>query len=391
MTKTVESRRHYLQHELYQLVHSDPAIFDFLQSGSLDGVWYWDLENPDHEWMSARFWELFGYDPATKEHKAAEWQDMIHSEDLKTALDNFYKHCEDPNHPYDQMVRYTHASGSTVWVRCRGLAIRDAEGKPVRMLGAHTDVTQLKLREQELERLSTRLQASNEQLEEFAAITSHDLRQPLRAITGFIQILTEQLEDRLTDEEREYMTYVADGSRRMQRMIDEMMSLSRVKGSQVEWGEFSLDDAVAEASESLSVTLAESGATVEAEDLPVVNGDAGLVARLLQNLIDNAIKYARPGVPPHVRVTAERADHGWVVSVADNGVGMKQAYLERIFRPFHRGAGSKPKEGDSIGVGLSICKRIARAHGGDMRVESVLGEGSTFRFTLPPEPPADSR
>ncbi len=105
---------HYLRRELYQLVRSDPHLFEWLQAGSLDGVWYWDLEDGDQEWMSPRFWSVLGVDPATKEHRASEWQDLIHEEDRRVALENAKRHLDDPSHPYDQVVRYRHADGSTV-------------------------------------------------------------------------------------------------------------------------------------------------------------------------------------------------------------------------------------------------------------------------------------
>jgi len=142
---------HYLEEELHQRVQQDRSLFEFLQAGSLDGIWYWDLENPENEWMSPQFWTTLGYDPAQKQHLAAEWQDLINPDDLAVALDNFNRHCADPNHPYDQVVRYRHASGDTVWVRCRGIVIRDDSGKPIRMLGAHTDLTALKKVEAERE------------------------------------------------------------------------------------------------------------------------------------------------------------------------------------------------------------------------------------------------
>lgn len=149
----------YLKKELYELVKESSEIFEFIQSGSLDGMWYWDLENPENEWMSDRFWELFGIDPSTKKHKADEWQDIIFEDDLKVAFDNFNKHIADPNHPYDQIVRYRHAEGHTIWVRCRGMAIRDESGKPLRMLGSHQDIT-------ELMRLQEQLEESNIELME---------------------------------------------------------------------------------------------------------------------------------------------------------------------------------------------------------------------------------
>ena len=126
--------RHYLKSELEEQIRTNPAMWDFIQQSSLDGVWYWDLENPENEWMSPEFWRLFGIEPQEKRHDPAEWQDIIFPEDLETALENFHAHCADPNHPYDQIVRYRHVDGSTVWVRCRGLAIRDETGRPIRML-----------------------------------------------------------------------------------------------------------------------------------------------------------------------------------------------------------------------------------------------------------------
>lgn len=139
-----EIQDHYLKQELYSLVRSDPKIFDFLEAGSLDGIWYWDLEKPDQEWMSPRFWETLGYDPSSKKHLASEWQDLINPDDLADAIKQSRAHCENPEIPYDQIVRYRHRKGHTVWVRCRGIAIRDQAGKPIRMLGAHNDVTALK-------------------------------------------------------------------------------------------------------------------------------------------------------------------------------------------------------------------------------------------------------
>jgi PAS domain S-box-containing protein len=139
----------YLKKELYAKIQSDESIFDFIQESVLDGLWYWDLENPEIEWMNARFWKVLGYNPDEMPHKSATWQGIINQDDLKLASDNFTRHCENPNHPYDQIVRYTHKNGSTVWMRCRGIAIRDNTGKPIRMLGAHQDVTELKKSEQE--------------------------------------------------------------------------------------------------------------------------------------------------------------------------------------------------------------------------------------------------
>lgn len=144
----------YLKKELYDLIKSDNEIFEFIQSGSLDGIWYWDLESPENEWMSPKFWETLGYNPDEKKHLTSEWQDIIFQEDLTVSTENLERHSADPDHPYDQIVRYKHKNGSTVWIRCWGLAIRNENGKAIRMLGAHTDITDLKETEKEISRLT---------------------------------------------------------------------------------------------------------------------------------------------------------------------------------------------------------------------------------------------
>ncbi|MEL7460065.1 MAG: PAS domain-containing protein [Pseudomonadota bacterium] len=153
-----QPKKHYLEAELEELLQSDISIWSFLREGSLDGVWYWDLENPDHEYMSPEFWRTFGYDPATKKHLVSEWMDLIFPDDLELAKENLGAHIADPAHPYDQVVRYTRADGETAWVRCRGLAVRDADGKAIRLLGAHNDITAQKREERALERAKTELE-----------------------------------------------------------------------------------------------------------------------------------------------------------------------------------------------------------------------------------------
>lgn len=178
-TGTTPTDDHYLSRELGDRLASDRALFHFMCDAATDGLWYWNLEQPDDEWMSPSFWRCFGIDPATKRHTPAEWQDIIHSEDRDLALANFERHCADPSHPYDQIVRYRHADGSTVWVRCRGLALRDDNGRPIRMLGAHTEVTDLKTTEERLETWVAELATTTNEL----LATRHRLHDTL-ASTG---------------------------------------------------------------------------------------------------------------------------------------------------------------------------------------------------------------
>jgi len=142
---------HYLNAELIELIKKDECIFDFIQEGSLYGLWFWDMEHPENKWMNAHFWEVLGYNPNDRAHKTSAWHNIINHYDLKTALDNFHKHAANPSHPYDQEVRYQHKNGSTVYIRCRGMAVCGNDGKAFRMLGAHQDISKLKNAEKKLQ------------------------------------------------------------------------------------------------------------------------------------------------------------------------------------------------------------------------------------------------
>lgn len=169
----------YLKQELYHLIKSDESIFDFIQESSLDGLWYWDMEKPENEWMNPRFWTTLGYDPSEMPHKSSAWQHIIFQEDLSVAMTNFNRHCDDPKHPYDQVVRYKHKNGSTVWIRCRGLAIRDHSGKPIRMLGAHHDITKLKQAEEKLSQERILLRTIIERIPDAIYAKDHEARKTL--------------------------------------------------------------------------------------------------------------------------------------------------------------------------------------------------------------------
>ncbi|MDD9941306.1 MAG: ATP-binding protein [Myxococcales bacterium] len=365
---------HYLEEELYSLVRSDPGIFDFLQAGSLDGLWYWDLEHPDHEWMSPRFWQLFGYQPEDKQHLASEWQDMIDPVDRELALGNFRKHCADPNHPYDQVVRYRHHDGSTVWVRCRGLAIRDQQGKPTRMLGAHTDLTAMKRAEQELQRALDTVQ-------QFNHMASHDLREPIRLVAAYSDLLETHLADGADAETRRYLGFIGSSARRLQQMIAGLAEYANVGQVGKASRPVPLGDLVQLALDSLALLVEEHKARVTVQEgLPDVACDPEQVARLIQNLIANAIKFRRQ-CTPEVRIAADSSLEAVTVCVADNGIGIEEAHSDQVFQMFRRLNGRE--EYDGTGVGLAICKRIVEGHGGAIWLDSVPGVGSKFYFSLP--------
>mgnify|MGYP002623146808 FL=1 len=364
---------HYLKRELYERVREDEGIFEFLQDAALDGCWYWDLEQPEHEWMNRRFWELLGYDPATKKHRADEWQDLIHPDDLKTALANFQSHCADPDHPYDQVVRYRHRDGSTVWVRCRGLAIRDSEGQAVRMLGAHVDVTELKQTEEELRAAL----ASNEELEQFAYVASHDLREPLRLIRAYLDLLSEHCGELLDESARSYLRTAVEASESMQRQISGLLAYARIASDPPMREEVDLTVLLDAVRGRLEVLFSEEDAELTHDVLPRVAVDRPQMELLLQCLVTNAIEH-RSARTPKVHVSADRGEDGWLIHVDDNGNGVPAEARERVFQMFQQ------LEADNLGagIGLAIARRIVRRHGGTIWADDAPGGGARFTFSL---------
>ncbi len=374
--------QHYLQAELEARFAEDPTMIEFLQRGSLDGVWYWDLEQPEHEWMSPEFWRLFGVDPATKQHLASEWQDIIFPEDGEVALANFERHCADPDHPYDQVVRYRHADGSTVWVRCRGLAIRDESGQPIRMLGAHNDLTAQKQLEDDLLLQVARTAAANEELAAFAYATSHDLKAPINTLSLLLSELAHELDD--VDEEIRHLIELGRATaRRAAALVEDVLDYTRVVGQDVEPEPVALADVAAEVMTDLAASISESGAQISLD----LDGDAVVAANpmqvrlLLMNLLTNAIKFHRPGEIPTVRIVGRRDGPTVRLCVEDEGIGIDEAHLNRIFRMFER---LHPRDAyDGAGLGLALCRRVVINHGGSIEVSSEVGVGTRFDVTLP--------
>ncbi len=381
---------HYLQAELEALVQSSPEIFHFLQAGSLDGIWYWDLEAPEHEWMSARFWEILGRDPALREHKAAEWQDLIHPDDLVTATANFHRHLADPDHAYDQVVRYRHPDGSTVWVRCRGIAIRDAEGRPTRMLGAHNDITALKRSEARLSEQLAALAKAQEQarqrdrdLAEFATIASHDLQAPLRAIASFLQLIQQDLGPNMSPQHVRWFEIVVNAVHEEKVLIDALLSYSRVQSHLPAWEEVDLDAVVERALTQLADPIQESAALVRTAPLDRVWGDAEMLTLAVRHLIDNALKFRGAG-PPVIDIRSETVGGQIAFHVSDDGIGIQEADHATIFKAFRRL--HRKSEYPGSGIGLAVVSRIADSLGGWVQVDSTPGAGSRFTLMLPGAP-----
>jgi len=230
------------------------------------------------------------------------------------------------------------------------------------------------------------LRRSNEELLQFAYVASHDLREPLRTVTSFVQLIEQRYGPRLDERGHKYIRFAVDATRRMEILITDLLELSRIETSSQAFVRTETKDAVRRAMENLADLIAVEQADVVVGELPDVVGDPSQLVRLFQNLLSNAIKFRRSGVRPEIEINALREGDFWSFCVRDNGIGVAEEDHERIFQMFQRLHSRAEYPGS--GIGLAICRKIVERHGGRIRVESSKGEGASFIFTLPAAPGA---
>ncbi len=272
------------------------------------------------------------------------------------------------------------AKGTPKWWEIVVAPIRDASGKPVRILSLARDITERQRAERERDRLTHELKRSNEELSQFAHIAAHDLQSPLRGIISFAQLLERNARDRLSPVEREFLSHILGSALTMQELVEALLRFAQVGQGEIEDKPVEMDTVLDAALQSLQVQIDEVGAKITRGVLPLVRGDSVQLVQLLQNLLANALKYRRPEERPDIVITAVTEREHSTFAVEDNGEGIAADYLESIFEPLKRLHGA---EVPGTGLGLSTCQRIVNGHGGRIWVESQPGIGSTFYFTLP--------
>ena len=233
----------------------------------------------------------------------------------------------------------------------------------------------------ERKRAEEELARSNRELQQFAYVSSHDLQEPLRMISSFVQLLERRYKGKLDQDADEFIGFVVEGTSRMQRMIQDLLTFSRVQSRGVVFAPVDANQVFEKTVFSHQMMIKEAGAVVTKDELPTVMGDETQLSQLFQNLIDNAIKFRRAEETPKVHISAQRKGNDWEFSVQDNGIGIDPQYFDRIFIIFQRLHAREAYEG--TGIGLAVCMRIVERHGGRIWVESEPGRGSIFHFTLP--------
>jgi len=257
---------------------------------------------------------------------------------------------------------------------------KDSSGKPIGFRGIIRDITERKRAEEALKEKTEELARSNKDLEQFAYVASHDLQEPLRMVTSYVQLLARRYKGKLDSDADDFIGFAVDGAIRMWKLINDLLTYSRVGMRGKELEPTDCETILNQSLNNLKVAMGEKEAVVTHDPLPTVMAESPQLGQLFQNLIGNAIKF-RGNEAPRIHVSASRNGNGWTFSVRDNGMGIAPEYAERIFIIFQRLHNRKEYPG--TGIGLAICKKIVERHGGRIWVESEVGKGATFYFTLP--------
>lgn len=307
------------------------------------------------------------------------WAEGVHPEDMEHCL-RIYLDSFAARIPFAMEYRLRHHSGEYRWLNDIGRPFFDLDGNFAGYIGSCYDITEAKRGQDQKSQLLQEVQRSNQELEHFAYIASHDLQEPLRMITGYLQLICRRYQGKLDQEAEEFIGFAVDGARRMEALIKDLLAFSRIgrKGKPLQPVACSqiLDTVL----NNLKISLDESAALLSSGPLPTVLADPGQLTQLLQNLVHNAIKF-RGEAPPRIAIEAVPRGTSWEFSVRDNGIGIAPRHRERIFQIFQRlhPIGQYP----GTGIGLAFCKKIVERHGGEIWVEGEEGEGTCIRFLLP--------
>lgn len=328
--------------------------------------------------VNKAFCDMLGY--SSTELENINWRDISYFDDIaptqkiidsllsrKTSSARFNK-------------RYIHKNGSIVWADVSTSLRWDEDGKPLYFMTAIIDITERKHVEEALKISLEDLKRSNEELEQFAYVASHDLQEPLRMVSSFTQLIELRYKDKLDQDANEFIRFTVDGANRMQRLINDLLDFSRITTRGKKFDRVDIHLVVGQVFTNLWESIEESHAIITQDDLPVIEADETQMVRLFQNLIENSLKF-RTELPPRVHISVQKNNDYNIFTVSDNGIGIDSQFADRIFLIFQRLNTSAEYPG--TGIGLAICKRIVERHGGKIWVESEVGKGTIFYFTIP--------
>ncbi|MFP5042704.1 PAS domain S-box protein [Parasediminibacterium sp. JCM 36343] len=363
--------------------------YDIVAKATNDAIWDCDLKTRSVIWNNG-ISSIFGYNPSEVAY-TTEWAlRHIHIEDRRRVIDKITFQLQQKENTFSDEFRCLCADGSYKYVQNKAFVMNDPKtGKAIRIIGALQDVTiqkqtELKLLElnEALKLRADQLAVSNTELERFAYVASHDLQEPLRTITSFLQLFKKKYAGKIDETADNYITFAVEGADRMKQLIMDMLEYSRVNTQLKLNEEVDMHQVVREVLFNFSGKIKLSGAVIDvADNLPIIHAVKTQMMQIFQNLISNAIKYQKVAVPPHIVIDAIEKEQEWEFSVKDDGIGIDPKFFDKIFVIFQRLHSKTQYAG--TGIGLAICKKIVEKHRGRLWVTSIPQEGSTFYFTIP--------
>ncbi len=363
--------------------------FEYASKATSDVIWDWNLQNNKVIRAGNGMHELFGYDSETISRDNNFWAKHVHPEDLNRVIERREKILNETQEIYwEDEYRFLKSDGKYSFVHDKGFIIRDEKNIPVRMTGATQDISErkeveilLKELNNKLEIRAEELEKSNSELERFAYVASHDLQEPLRMVTSFLALLEKKYNHQLDSTAQQYIHFAVDGASRMKVLIMDLLQYSRTSRSRDAVGNTDMNSVLKEVLQTFDEKIKELKAEFRVSTLPILpNTRRTQMVQLMQNLVGNALKY-HGKKQPEIEISAAENEKDFIFCVKDNGIGFDKKYAERIFVIFQRLHSRSEYSG--TGIGLSICKKIIEIHGGNIWVESEIGKGSSFYFSIP--------
>ena len=372
-----------LKAELDNLIQTDPQKWSFMQAGSPDGVWYWDLLEPENEWTNPQSWAMVGASNLMSRDIPTPVADAALQIDANNEGASYEVLSPESDFPSTQIVRYRHGNGSVVWAHCRVIAVRDEIDPAIRLVAAEINGPELSKSPELLSERVNDADAINADLRSFAYSISHDMKAPANTLQMLLEELQEEGRSEMSKDAQGLLDLSLETVRRMQRLVDDVLNYTRVTGMKIPFEPVELSACASNAMSNLRADIAQRDAQITISELPAIQGVETQMTLLFQNLLSNAIKFCPDHVTPCIDVAciSDPNSDTFDILVRDNGIGIPAEGQSLIFEMFHRLHTHSAFAG--TGLGLALCQRIALNHAGQITVSSQEGEGATFIVTLP--------
>jgi len=358
--------------------------FQLVAEAADEAIWDWDIEGKSIYWNQA-FYKLSGYKKEEIPKGDFEWWiKLLKEEDRLRLFLDFLETIKNPKkEKWHQEYSIKKADGSYMDILAKGKLIRNKKGKVIRMVGAFTDISAQKNQEDSLRYLNQQLETSNQELEQFAYAISHDLQEPLRMVVSFLERLENKYYNQIDDKGKKYIEFAVDGGKRMRRMIMDLLDYSRVGRRNGKLEQIDLNEIIEEVKALNKTLIDESAAIIKSNLMPTITAYRSPVLQVFHNVISNALKYQNKGVSPEIIINFKSIEDYIQIAIKDNGIGIDADFYDKVFAVFQRL--HRREEYSGTGMGLAIVKKVITGFGGNVWIDSKVGEGSTFYFTIPKE------